>query len=108
MNIYSVFKGGRKDENGNYVGGELVLTTKSERKAFEKERDLNFKYPHDFGIYILRQGDEVFDIVEAAGWWHVTDKSTHMQCYGSCRTEQEAIEHKAWCEKYHTLRWYFD
>lgn len=104
---YSVFIKGQKDEQGNYVGGELVGTFTNEKKAWltEREYQSNFK---NFITYMVREGEEVFTIVKAAGWYFIVDKATKSNCYGTTLTEEAAIVHKEWCEKYHTLGWYYD
>jgi len=104
---YSVFIKGQKDEQGNYVGGELVGTFTSEKKAWLTEREY-FKDFKNFPTYILREGEEVFTIIKAAGWFHIVDKATQSYCYGMSPREDDAIKHKEWCEKYHTLGWYLD
>ena len=102
---YSVFAKGEIDVNGNYVGGELIGTFKSERKAWETESEYAFRHPKEF-VYTLREGDDVFTIIRVTDWFHVVDKETKGFCYGMCKTEEEAIKHKEWCEKYHFLGWY--
>ena len=105
---YNVFIKGKKDEQGNYVGGELVGTFTNEKEAWFTEHE----YSKDFKNYItymVREGEEVFTIIKVAdGWYHVVDKATQSLCYGVAEKEDEAIKHKAWCEKYHTLGWYLD
>ena len=108
MNTYKVFIRGTKDENGNYIGGECVGTFQSERKAWEVEREYFSKPLSETGyVYKLREGDEVFTIVHTDEWYMITDKS-QKSCYGMCRTLEEATREKAWCEKFHTLGWYYE
>ena len=104
---YRIFAKGRKDEQGNYVGGELVGEFHSEKEAWNTMRDYQFSHPKEF-VYMLRDGEEVFTIIKVAGLFHVVDKLTESLCYGVAEKEDEAIKHKAWCEKYHTLGWYLD
>lgn len=104
---YRVFINGQKDEQGNYVGGELVGTFTSEKQAWLAEREY-FKNFKNFITYMVREGEEVFAIIKAAGWYHIVDKATQSHCYGMSPREEEAIKHKEWCEKYHTLGWYYD
>lgn len=103
---YYVYSGGKKDAEGNYVGGVLEGTFTSEREAFFFAKDLQWKRKPDL-VYKLREGEEVFTIVPvkyADGvYYHVSDKATQGFCYGVCKTMEEAVRHKAWCEKYHTL-----
>ena len=106
---YKVFIKGTQDDKGNYIGGELVGTFRNEEEAWMKERECEFKYPHDLGIYMLRESkDDVFTIIKADGYYHIVDKATKGYCYGISVNESEAIKHKEWCEKYHTLGWYYD
>lgn len=104
---YRVFINGQKDEQGNYVGGELVGTFTSEKQAWLAEREY-FKNFKNFITYMVREGEEVFAIIKAAGWYHIVDKATQSHCYGMSPIKEEAIKHKEWCEKYHTLGWYYD
>ena len=104
---YSIFTNGMDDGQGNYVGGELVGTFNNERKAWNARRDYQFSHPKEF-VYMLREGEDVFTIIHAAGWYHIVDKATQSHCYGMSPIEEEAIKHKEWCEKYHTLGWYYD
>ena len=107
MNTYKVFIHGSKDVDGNYYGGECVGTFQSERKAWETKREY-FRLPLTKSgyVYMLREGDEVFTIIKAAGWFHITDLQ-RKNCYGMSTSLEEAQKHKTWCEKFHTLGWYF-
>ena len=102
---YYVYSGGVKDAKGYYLGGVLEGTFTSEREAFFFAKDLQWKRKPDF-IYTLREGEEVFAIIPTGNAelpYHVVDKATKGFCYGVCRSMEEAVEHKAWCEKHHTL-----
>lgn len=104
---YYVYIKGQKDEQGNYFGGELVGTFTKERNAWltKHEYFADFK---NYITYMVREGEEVFTIMFADGVYHIVDKATKSHCYGVCPTHEEAIKHKEWCEKYHTLGWYYD
>lgn len=107
-NKYHIFVGGSKDAKGNYVGGTLDATFTTEREAFYHEKKLQWERKPDL-IYMLVEGDERFMIVQTDDPdlpFHVVDKRTQGWCYGVCRTMQEAIEAKAWDEKYHYEHWY--
>jgi hypothetical protein len=103
--MYSVFVNGRKDERGDYVGGELLAQFKSERKAFIAAHNYMFEHPSVFA-YMRRAGEDVFTIVKVENYYHIVDKATQSSCYGVAEDLKGAEEHKAWCEKYHYLGWY--
>lgn len=103
-NQYGVYKGGHKDQYGNYVGGKLVLLTEDEHEAWIEVRRLNSEeFKEDSFPYMMRTGDEVFEIIKGPEMWHVVDKATRGWCYGLCQSYGDAVLHKAWCEKYHYL-----
>ena len=86
-----------------YVGGVLDSEHKTERAAFYREKELQWSGKQD--VSMEYEGEERFDIVpiiiDCEPWYSVTDKRTHGYCYGLCRTMEEAVEAKAWDEKYH-------
>lgn len=108
-NKYHIFVGGSKDAKGNYVGGTLDATFTTEREAFYHEKKLQWERKPDL-IYMLVEGDERFTIVpimmDGEKWFNIVDKRTQTRCVGLCRSMQEAIEEKGWCEKYHYEHWY--
>ena len=104
MNTYSIYVGGTYDvKNHLSSGGVLDATFTNEREAFFYKKKLQWEFKK--GVYMMCEGDERFMIVPVMYpdgiWYHIVDKRTQGFCYGVCRTMQEAIEAKAWDEKYH-------
>lgn len=104
-NKYHIYVGGTYDQNTReHSGGTLDATFTTEREAFFHEKKLQWEFKK--GIYMLVEGDERFTIVpimmDGEKWFDIVDKRTQTKCVGLCRSMQDAIEEKAWCEKYHT------
>lgn len=104
MNKYSIYVGGTFDESaGGYRGGTLDATFTNEREAFFHQKKLEWEFKK--GLHMECEGDERFMIVPVKYpdgiWYNIVDKRTQGFCYGVCRTMQEAIEAKAWDERYH-------
>lgn len=104
-NKYHVYVGGEYDLTTHTPhGGTLDATFTTECEAFFHEKKLQWE--HRPGItYMVREGEERFMVkpimIGGEQWWDVVDKRTQSHCYALCRTMQEAIEAKAWDEKYH-------
>ena len=109
-NKYHIYVGGMFDEHaGCYRNGNLDSTFDTEREAFYREKELLWK--GESGIYMEREGDEVFTIVPCSGMglnYLIVDRRTESRIYGACVTYDEALEHKAYCEKRHYEHWYKD
>jgi len=108
-NKYHIYVGGTYDVNTHTSsGGTLDATFDTEREAFYHEKKLQWEFKK--GIYMVCDGDERFMIepviLDGEQHYSITDKRTQSNCYGLCRTMQEAIEAKEWCEKYHYEHWY--
>ena len=102
-NKYHIYVGGTFDEKaGGYRGGTLDATFTNEREAFFHEKKLQWEFKK--GIHMEVEGDERFVIVPCNhnGLTHlVVDKRTQTKVVSACTSLQDAIEAKAWDEKYH-------
>jgi hypothetical protein len=102
-NKYHIYVGGTFDEKaGGYRGGTLDATFTNEREAFFHEKKLQWKFKK--GIHMEVEGDERFTIVPCNynGLTHlVVDKRTQTKVVSACTSLEDAIEAKAWDEKYH-------
>lgn len=107
-NQYHVYVGTDYDPvTKEHTGGTLDATFTTEREAFYRVKKLEWEFKK--GVTMIVEGDERFMIVQVNDPdlpYHIVDKRTQGYCYGVCRTREEAIQAKAWDEKYHYEHWY--
>ena len=86
-----------------YVGGVLDSEHETERAAFYREKELQWSGKQD--VSMEYEGEERFVIVpvmlNGRPHYYVMDRRTESQIYGVCETMEQAMEAKAWDEKYH-------
>lgn len=91
-----------------YSGGVLDSVHDTERAAFYREKELLWSGSKD--VHMEYEGEERFTIVpvmlNGRQHYYIMDRRTESHIYGVCESMEQALEGKAWDERYHYEHWY--